>query len=418
MKKSLSIESCLFFLMGLFSTMTVLRYNSVSFFKFFAVISIFLFFLYRKNIKVSGLNSLIILSYILMLCTLVLSVLFPVGASWKNAAMVQFFWFSVYFLFYFLYHDSKNMVKYYLKGLYCSLLVQCIWVALQYVSYIIAQINLNKLIFTDTLRMTTNSYHLKGEILTMPGLAWHESNLVPILVALYWLSKHWYIKLLLIILSVISQSSTALLLVLVCVFIDLFVSKHNKKITKKNFLISLFALGVLFIFIFLNRNILSVIYSRTDNLFNRLADPFSDSSSKAHINYILFFPKFVNSSSLIKFLFGYGEGCSGYIMTLLTGQYSELSSWAMECDIANVFWNRGLTGFIVFYLWLFMIAKRGKSINPKYVYLIVTVVIAGLFYNIQYDWVIVSEIVLTLAVANHIDVFESSNIKRFVLKTK
>ena len=414
MKKYLSLESYISFFMGLFSTMVVLRFNNISFFKCFAVASILFILFNRKSLKTSGLNSLLVLSYIFMVGTVILAIVFPVGLSWKNAAIVQFFWFSVYFIFYIFYHDSKNVIKYYLKGLYFSFIVQCIWEILQYVLFIIGRINLNKVVFTDTLNMTENSYHYKGESLAMPGLAWHESNLVPILIALYWLSKHWYMKLLLMILAVISQSSTAIFLLLICVIIDLFASRRIKKITQKSVLISLVVLSIVCLFIFINANVFSEIYSRTDTLFNRIINPYSDASSKAHLNYILFFPRFVNSSSLVKVLFGYGEGCSGYIMTLLTGQYSELSSWAMECDIANIFWNRGLAGFVVFYLWLIMIAKRGKSINYKYMYLIITIVIAGLFYNIQYDWVIVSEIVLCLAVENNIDIFEKNGNRKLI----
>lgn len=73
----------------------------------------------------------------------------------------------------------------------------------------------------------------------------------------------------------------------------------------------------------------------------------------------------------------------------------------MECDVVNILWNKGLLGFILFYGWL----KRGWKINHKYAYAIVAIMVGGIFYNIQYDWVIVLEIIIDIAIYKRIDLF-------------
>jgi hypothetical protein len=53
-------------------------------------------------------------------------------------------------------------------------------------------------------------------------------------------------------------------------------------------------------------------------------------------------------------------------MTALRHQYDDLEAWSLECDVANILWNRGLLGFILFYSWLYSIAKKGKRVSSKY----------------------------------------------------
>jgi hypothetical protein len=38
--------------------------------------------------------------------------------------------------------------------------------------------------------------------------------------------------------------------------------------------------------------------------------------------------------------------------------------------------------------------------------------ICGFFYNIQYDWVIVTELMMGLAIQNHVNIFEITSQKR------
>ena len=92
----------------------------------------------------------------------------------------------------------------------------------------------------------------------------------------------------------------------------------------------------------------------------------------------------------------------------MLNQYSNLSSFVVESDIINTLLSTGIIGFILFYGWLIAIMLKGKRINWKYTACIGVILIEGIAYEVQMDWVIVFEIIMMISIRYNIDIFDIS----------
>ena len=65
----------------------------------------------------------------------------------------------------------------------------------------------------------------------------------------------------------------------------------------------------------------------------------------------------------------------------------------------------------MFYGWLLMIMVKGRKINWKYTACVGIIMIEGITYEVQMDWVIVFEMIMMISIKHKIDIFEIGNVR-------
>lgn len=89
------------------------------------------------------------------------------------------------------------------------------------------------------------------------------------------------------------------------------------------------------------------------------------------------------------------------------GQYAELKSWVVESDVMNQLYSNGIIGFIFYYGFLLYIAIRGYRLDRRYFILMTGLIITGITYNIQFDWIVYIEFLLYLMVKFKVNLFST-----------
>ena len=92
---------------------------------------------------------------------------------------------------------------------------------------------------------------------------------------------------------------------------------------------------------------------------------------------------------------------------MIKGQYDALKSWAVESDVIDILVSRGVFGFFIFYGWIIRIAARGIKTDYRYFVLAVALAAGGITYNIQFDWVILIELMLWLSLKRNVNFFQN-----------
>lgn len=400
-------KSFLIGLIGLTSSWAIIRFGSNSLFKILVICILFIS-LVGLNVKIrrASCNPWFYLMYGSMVITFLLSNSMTIGVEWVKQEDVQFFWMTVYVIFYLMASAfSDKQIEIYFRGFMYGSLIQIAWVIVQYMIYTVTGLDINMQLFST---LYSRSYIKEGGF-GASGLAWHPSNLAALLVVLFWTFDNWYWKFFVLVTAILSNNSTVIICVVVCIAINLLISEKDKvrsvKIGKKTIVIAFIAIFVM-LTLLIKTDLFSIAGSRISFIYHRLFGGYYDGgSTNAHIRYYTTIPNVIARYPLTKVLFGFGEGCSGYVMTSLFGQYSNSGAWELECDIVNILWNKGIVGFFLFYGWLISIIKRGWVVNHKYAYTMFAIIVGGIFYNIQYDWVIVLEIIIDIAIYRRIDLF-------------
>ena len=92
--------------------------------------------------------------------------------------------------------------------------------------------------------------------------------------------------------------------------------------------------------------------------------------------------------------------------SLIYGRYAELGNWSIECDIVNILVNRGIIGFVLFYSFLISIIIKGWKFNKYYSIVVLAIVVQGLGYNVQWEYIILIELLFYLCIKYKIDFFD------------
>lgn len=154
--------------------------------------------------------------------------------------------------------------------------------------------------------------------------------------------------------------------------------------------------------------ILSTIIQKIIDIYERSTGIVYDGgSANAHIRYYTAYPQVVDNENIIQIFFGYGTGNSGYPISKLFGQYAELKSWVVESDVMNQLYSNGIIGFIFYYGFLLYIAIRGYRLDRRYFILMTGLIITGITYNIQFDWIVYIEFLLYLMVKFKVNLFST-----------
>ena len=291
--------------------------------------------------------------------------------------------------------------------------VQVIVCIAQFLLYNGAHIDLNQLVFRDILHMVENPSQYKLGVFHPSGMCWHSAFMAPIVIIAFVVCDSYFVKTLAVVDAVICNNATAMIGIGVCLgltgmfsIVD-FLKRASKTVRKRTFIaISLIVVAI--IPILFCTNIVPVVYDKIVDIYGRATGAVYDGgSANAHIRYFTAYPNVVKNSSIIQFLFGYGTGNSGYTMSNLYGQYVDLKSWVVETDVMNQIYSNGIIGFILYYSFLLYIAIKGYKLNRKYFILTISIILAGITYNIQFDWVLFMEFLLFLTIKFKVDLFEA-----------
>ena len=397
------------------SSMMIVKYSVFTL--FFLLMIILLGYIYLKT-KHIFLTCDYLVNYIFI--ELIISTIFAffsdIWGSYKKCAfIVTFLYLPIYFIYaYFekVLKDNLQLFTSIAKAIKCACLIELLWCFMQFILYHTAGIDINKFLFTDVFHFVDVASCFKDGKFLPSGLCWHAAYMAPIVIYSYLFNNNITIKLLAVIDAVLCGNSTALIGISVCVCMDAFFCIlrliRAKKITvKKIFFWSITVAFFVMLYILIRYQIAKYIWDKVWFTILRATGGVADASADAHIRYYTSYFQVLDFSSIQQILFGFGFGCSGYPFSAIYGQYAYLKSWVTETDIMNILLSRGVLGFLGYYYFLFYIAFRGYKLDYRYFVIIISTIICGVTYNIQFDWLFLYELFLYIAVKNGKNIFQS-----------
>ena len=300
--------------------------------------------------------------------------------------------------------NAGERVGAFLIGLKWSCRVQVCWIVLQFVLWTWLSIDINEQLFVSLLGLVDKASQFKGTGYVPTGLCWNAGGIAPILFIGFFLEKKWTAKLTVACAALLTQSATLTLGIVLCLILELF--GHGElhldlsllKLNKSAILLSLVTLPAIIVLIIINAEAILGIVGRLWEVFSyRLAGLFSeastmDSSTDAHLGYLINIPQLLLSSSFLNMMFGYGNNCSGFHYSNVTGQYAG-ETWIVECDPTNILLNNGVIGFAAYYFWIASGLLALRRCRPLFLSILV-LILMGLTYNLQYIWVVLFELLV------------------------
>lgn len=350
-----------------------------------------------------------------LLCTFS-SYISNIPYSYKKAAVIMaIYMIPLYFTISYLYSMFKKdekILQILVKGLKAMCMIQLIWVLLQYVVYNFIGLDINQKIFVEILKCVDNASFIRDWKWYPSGLSWHSAILAPMFVIAFVLFKNIYVRVLIIIDAFICGNSTAVVGVCLCILILLFfyLSKNKDRITiRKKQLALMGIIAVIGGSVAYKMGLFELVITKFVFLLQRIFASQKDASTAAHFAYFTDYDTVLKNSTLLQFLFGYGQGCSGYPYSVLYNRYTDIANWAVECDVINILVSRGLYGFITHYYLLFYICFKGIKIDYRYAAVVIPIIIQGIGYNVQWDYIIFVELILFLTIRLKINFFDINN---------
>lgn len=300
---------------------------------------------------------------------------------------------------------ETNVTAVIVRALKAVVIIELIWIALQLFFYRIFAIDINKIIFVDTLHLVDNASFVRSWVWYPSGLSWHSAVLAPLFVIGYLFFDNMTIRILIILESAFCGNSTTLLGVCLCALL-LFAKNVRRPKIKKKKLIGIGSIVIILIMVLCFTDLGNKLWEVVVNLWLRLFGTEKDASTTAHFGYYSDYIKIIKTSSLSQILFGYGYGCSGYTITSLYGRYAEGGTWAIESDYVDILVSRGIIGFLVYYAFLTNILIKGKKIDIRYSIFIFIVLFQGFGYNIQFDYLFFIELFMFVSIKMNVNIFD------------
>lgn len=410
-KKFLKLYEIAIFITAILSTMPIINIKGNTAFTWSLYLLIFILIIYNIPISFSK-KDIYLYVVLLSIATTMFSLYSMIDIEWKIRGISSLINMILIFIIYLLSLSlgGKKYLKLFIKGIYISCWIQIIWCFLQVISFNIFEINLNEAIFNNIFHMSIEVSMMKNGVISYSGLCWNPANLAPIVVIGYLMSNKLTLKLPFIIVAIICGSSTAIIGIAMCMileyknYINYILSKRKFISYKKIFGIVIFCIILIFI-IFIERDIISSIINKIVLFIDRIKNIQNEASGSTHLRYYTKFAYVFKECNLKQKLFGYGLSASGYPFSIMFGQYTNLSTWVVESDIINIILSRGILGFIVYYIWLANIMISGRKIDNRYFILILTFIIQGIAYNIQFNWIVFFEMFVMISIKTNQNIF-------------
>lgn len=413
--KGLTLEECIVFVLGFFSTFQLLEVFGATVFSLILIAYAAYICVVRHRL-VNG--SIAVWVYAFVVCVSEIGLILSgkhtnwISASIKNAILLM----CVIIVYMYLVNKSDKYIKLFFLGIYGSCIFQLMWCVAQFVCNKVLSINLNEVVFQTILHMNGDLYQIKDGILVLTGLTSNAGVMVPVLIFGMALSKPIWMKLAFMVIALLMGSTTPIIAVLCfmglyILFKGLDMIIHREKISLMSarciFIIVVIAMIVITAFILSNGDIVERLYHTAERFILRIGSIFTgefiDGSTATHARYYLEIPYIYSRIPIFNILFGYGMSCAGIPFVELFNQYAD-GVWVPESDVATFLFNSGLVGCLIFYGILLWIMIRGKRVDYMYFILICTILISGVFYGIQTHWVILSELLLLVCMQRKVKI--------------
>lgn len=411
-RKHHTVIEMLFYLLGIFSTMQIITIFDLTVFNILLVIAFLsLLFCSRFYFRKSEKHIFILaVATIFSLMSALFGNILPkefISSTVMNSAVNILILGVAYMV------SSRNdtkLIKAFIKGFYCSCIIQIVWCILQYILYNLGHLDLNKIIFDDLLHMATDTSTYRNGKLVCTGLCWHAATLVPVLLFAYLKTKNWFAKVLYLFIAFESKSATASIAIMICLFFDIcFTIKKllYKRYNKEDGIIFLLATVLLVAVLYLARDRIS---DNLGSLIKRVKDIVSTeggNSSAVHFSYYTQLPKIIKEYPIFVSLFGLGVGCSGFAFSDIFNQYVGLV-WVVESDYVNIFLSQGLFGLAAYYGIIIYFIRSSRGVSKKNIAYLLIMLLCGITYNVQFNWVLFFELLTFRAIQSSEDIFECS----------
>lgn len=345
--------------------------------------------------------------------------------SYKKAAVVT----TIYLIpMYFTLSILSNKICKQRSLVYCirraikiMCIIQLIWIPIQYLMYKLLGIDINQKIFVDFFHCVENASFVRSWKWYPSGLSWHSAVLAPMFVIAFVLFDNFYMRLFIIFDALICGNSTSIVGVCLCCGALLFFNLNEKKgkITYRKNKLFIFLIFALIAGAVLGKmGFFELFFEKILHIFQRIFGANKDASTEAHFAYFTDYGIVLKKSSLKQILFGYGHGCSGYPYSVLYDRYTNLASWSVECDIIDILVSRGIFGFLVYYYFLFSICVKGYKIDYRYTAIMIPVLVQGIGYNIQWDYILFIEMLMFIMIQKKVNFFDEKKDKATVFIRK
>ena len=413
-KKSINIAKILIGLMILSSSFMVLQIKGETLFLMvqillcgYMIVTSKKFFIYNKYVAIFVIGELFISMALAMFGNMPIS--YKKTAIYMTLLMTIIFFSSMYVIHYI--NSNCIDILFIKKCIKVMCVIQLHWTIIQYLLFTVLGIDLNNLIFVETLGIIENASAYKiGNYFMPSGLCWHPAVLVPIVVISFFIFDSWYMKLVAVLVSFLCRNTTALICMMLCIAVVVarkaIIIMRKKKIERIKTL-CVIVVAVIGLLVAYRLGLIEAIFEKLFTIVERVFGLTNDhGSGEAHKRYYTAIMDVLNISSWPQILFGYGIGCSGYPFTILFNQYVEHASWAVESDIMDIFYSRGVMGFVGYYGMLAYIAIKGFKVNYKYTVITCIIAIGGITYNVQFDWMFMINLLLMYFVKKGYDFFD------------
>lgn len=415
--KSYNLTDALLFLTGVLMPCQIITFKIIP---LFVIPLLFIYIIklwYRSNIR---LNKVAVFLLSTHLITFVLMLISNLPGSWKKASIIQScLFFSILFIMFmkFTTHERGRIIK----GLKYGILINLYWAIGQIVLYYIMKLDINDLIFTKLLKMreVSSSFNYQINQFSASGLNWHPAQLAPVIIFGFFILEGYWNKILIIVVAVLSTNTTCIISVFIFTFLlairAIWKVLKSGKITRKATIAMLAVVIVLFaIFLAIkNTSIFNYLFYRFESLLGRLYSAITrtgmNNSTSIHLSYYFSYPDIFANSGIMELLFGYGFECSGYPYELMFRYNPDLPNWVVESDLINFIVGRGYIWTFGYYFIVIRTIIKGNKITYKYLMVVATLIICGIFYNNHFLWVECLMFLIVEAVRQKEDLFATVN---------
>lgn len=401
------------FIITFFSTFMLVQFGIFDLFWILQTLFIIIHITTTKKLQITK-NKMVISLYVVWILSTLLCFVSDIPLSYKKNSLIAIAFLTPTFFTISTYekHISSNkFVAYTKKALALTCVTEVILCMVQFLLYNVAHIDLNQLVFRDILHMVENPSQYKLGVYHPSGLCWHSAFMTPIVIITFVICDNYLIKALAVADAIVCNNATAMIGICICVALSVFFSaieflKKADKTIKRRTLIAALSIFFVIILVIFSTNAVQVVCDKIANIYGRATGAINDGgSADAHIRYYTAYPNVVKNGNIVQFLFGYGTANSGYTMSKMYGQYTELKSWVVETDVMNQLYSNGIIGFVLYYGFLSYIAIKGYKLDRRYFIMMASIILAGVTYNIQFDWVVYLEFLLYFTVKKGINLF-------------
>lgn len=390
--RSRGLETKLLFLFGFLGTMPIIQIGGVTIFTFLLLSVVLFKLIITRKIRIRSVSVPYVLIVICSVCTVISCMTSNIPEWWKNAQWTELLWDFFYLFLFLAYTGQQNchLIISYMRGVFVAAIFQMAWGYLQFVSFYLAHVDVNNMIFVKLLNMVPNASQLMEDDLKISGMCWNSGNFAPLMLLGYCLSERKWMKLLFAGLCCMSGSRTLFLgfvAVVACEFARTIYNEFFRSGVRVRKKMLFYAIAIFAVLLVGGHNqiVVGKILGVRDSLSSKVLD--SQSSARLHARYWTSIPHITKNNSLEKNLLGYGLKSSGYSQVLYYGQYADSKyAWVVECDFINNLWSRGYLGFILLYSWLFYHFIKGARMNYRYGIFFVGLLVEGVTYNVMFNW--------------------------------